>query len=223
MSDRNCFPLDQNGGKSTPNEIPYQIKPEEHCSIIAAITRCDGSAKSTLPNVVVCETPTTSSLVDELRKHAANHDRIRPFEPLPARSGPTLGNWGAPTDEHWKSFKETIERGKRSSLIDAVLAAMHLKPGHHYALNPNSGKIVLQEDHLTLDYRPEIDGYNDGRPQYQVDPRTGLIVQKRQICTLELREYRDGGREDDHCYGLNPDTGRIELKPNVRTMDFRSK
>ncbi len=222
MSDRTSRDFDVSTGEFTPG-ISHQIKPEEHRSIITAIANspCDRGEISFLPKVVVWEPP-TPSVVDELRKHITNHDRIRPFEPLAPRPTHITGRYDPSVDEYWKSFKEAIEQPKHSSLIDAIRSA-RLEPGYHFVVDPNTGKIVVRKDRFTLEYRPDLDGYNDGRPQYHLDPNTGNIVQRSQIGTLEKREYLGGGGREGHHYGLNRETGAIELKPNVLTMDFRSK
>ncbi|CAN5690095.1 hypothetical protein BH10CYA1_BH10CYA1_04100 [soil metagenome] len=221
MTERYDFQFDENNGISTKSELPQIIKSEEHSSIISAIARCDQDEKLTLPKLLIWERQTAPSPIDELRKHIAHHDQIRPFTPFPEKIPQVLANYDPSKENYWKAVQETIDSWKHPSMFDAFKAP-HAKPGFHFELNPNTGKVVERKDRLTMEYRPDEDGYQDGRPQYEVDPRTGAIVQGRKIHTLEWREDRDGWRRKDHYYGLNRETGRIELRPNVRTMDFRS-
>ena len=222
MSERNSRQFDKGYGDSAKTEIPHQIKHEEHLSIITAIAQLDSDEKLTLPKIIIWETRTPPSPIDELRKHIANRDRIKPFEPFSEKVPPVLGSYDPSKEGYWKAVQETIDRWKHPSIFDGF-TPKHARPGCHFRLNPNTGKIEERRDRLTDEYRPDEDGYQDGRPQYQVSPRTGAIIRTPTICTDEWREDRDGWQTKNHYYGLNPETGRIELRPNVRTMDFRGK
>lgn len=208
--------------------IACQFDPLEHRSIIAAIA--GGEIRDTssegvicLPKLMIGQRQNPRSPIDALRDHVDECDRIKPFEPISSAIPSALRRYDPSSENYWKDVDRTIDLWKHptflSPLGEALLKPPHAKPGYHFRLNPNTGRIEETKDHLTMDYRPELDGYNDGRPQYELDPNTGGIRTRRN----DWRSDRDGWQQKDHYYGLNPETGKIELRPNVRTMDFSSR
>ncbi len=232
MSEKDLPQLRTDSGASNKVDIASQYTPGDLVEISAAIAgrdyrnRNDRSLR--LPDVVIWERQSHQSVLDVLRAYAAEQDRIKPFEPLTGTIPPTLRRYDPSSENRWNDVHETINRWKHPSFLDPPIGKAlqfelpHAKPGYSFRLDPNTGVIEETKNSHTLDYSPERDGYNDGRPQYQVDPSTGDIV-ARGPWTADWRPVRDGWQQRDKYYGLNPETGQIELRPNVRTMKFRSE
>lgn len=223
MSERIGFHVQDTGARL---EIPSTMKPEEHVNLISTIYRRGNDEILPLPPIFIVDKRPPHSPIDELRKYVGNHDRIRPFEPGSGRLPPVLRTYDPTHESYWKAIQDTIDRWKDSSLSSIMKAALTegLAPrGYHYKINPNTGKVELRKERLTAEYRPDEDGYNDGRTQYGLDPRTGAIGPLRKVCTAEWIEERDGWQRSGHYYGLNPRTGQIELRPNVRTLELHSR
>lgn len=180
------------------------------------------ACKEELPTLSIYASSEAPSPIDELRKYIRNNDHIKPFSSVLGHLPITFTIYDQDRDNYWKRVEAQIESRKHPMCINPRTRADH-DDGFQYKLNPNTGKIELRRETCTLEYRPDRDGYNDGRPQYEIDPNTGAIVQQRKIHTLEWREHRDGWMRKNHHYGLNPETGRIELIPNIQLMDFRSR
>lgn len=118
----------------------------------------------------------------------------------------------------WKLAPQTSDQAPADTLNIISNYRPSARPGHHFEVNPNTGRVEERPDLKTLEYRPERDGYNDGRPLYQVDPNTGAIVARPAIQTAEWRSDRDGWMNRKEHYHLNPQTGQIELTPNITLL-----